>query len=188
MLRVSEAQYSLLMDRAGKKKLPAGAGKPRVKKEKWELPENILVGQVTDFMRSRGFTMTRQHVGTYVPYRVLMRIATCTRGDVWNEIESAKRNIVRVGREGDADWRFERHQVGPLHQLGYIEFKAPGRKPEPHQLEWLRRRRAMGTPAEYFDSFAVGKKPFLPWYRRTFEPDLPLSPEEKRAAAEEKGW
>ena len=150
---------------------------PRVKRKKEDLPENIVTAQIKDYLEARGYTVTRQHVGTYTPYRILLQLTEALKrgADMAVELEKARHNIIRIGKEGDADWRAEKRVNGVLHQLLYLEMKAPGKKPDPHQLLWLEQRRATGTPADWFDSFDVGKRPFLRWYRAQFEPSLPLS-------------
>lgn len=65
-----------------------------------------------------------------------------------------------VGRRGACDWRFKR---GAQHQLHYmeIEAKAPGRKPDRHQVEYMAAMKHVGVVAVWFDSLVA----LQDWYR-----------------------
>ncbi len=163
MLHVSTDQLRMFEENLGIRKPRQPSGKPRQKRRKEELPENILEEQIRSLLAVRGWIVTRNQVGLYLPYRVAMQ----------KPEEIARAHPVRIGETGTADWRAERAIPGEQHvaQLFYYECKAPGRKPKPDQLRWLERRRAAGIPAEWFDAFdgdfGDGHE-FLPWYRRTW--------------------
>jgi hypothetical protein len=147
---MSAAQFALFKQ-AGK---PRAKGAPRVQRRRDAMPENQLEGQICGFLRARNWQVSRQHVGTFVPYRVLMAFA-----EKRMTLEQAKRNIIRVGEKGAADW----HALRVPHSF-FFEVKAPSKVPTPEQLTWLERKRWFGTPAEWFSSFEA----FQEWYRRMF--------------------
>jgi hypothetical protein len=159
MIRFSESQARLFTT------AKRGPAAPRVRRKKEELPENIVVSQISGFLRAHGWTVTRQQSGLF----------TRRMGE--------QEGMVRIGEKGTSDWRSERRVSGLLHWLFYWEAKAPGRKPNPLQLAWIERRMATGTPADWFDGFDSGRKPFLPWYRRMYEPDLALTAKEQEEAS-----
>lgn len=65
-----------------------------------------------------------------------------------------------VGRPGACDWRFKRSADYSLHYME-IECKAPGKKPEKRQLEYMAAMNASGVVAAWFDSLSK----FEGWYR-----------------------
>jgi hypothetical protein len=146
-VRMTAEQFALFH----KTEAPSGPRKAQVRRRKEDLPENQLEQQILDFLRVRGFRNIRQQVGTYTPYRVLMAIS---EGKM--SVEQAKRNIIRIGTPGMADWLairpVEKHgKFGGTFvafEIFYWEAKAPGKKPKPDQVEWLSSQRATGTPAE----------------------------------------
>lgn len=153
---MSAAQFALFQQPGAARK----PGQPRLKRRPEDLPENQLTRQVCDFLRAKGWTVTRQQSGLFCrPFDPASRI--------------------RIGEPGCSDWRAERPVIptgarrGSLaqyHQLFYFELKAPGKKPRPDQLAWLRAREATGTLARWFDAFNGGRSSdFVAWYRATFE-------------------
>jgi len=169
-VRVSEEQARLLFgDRITSPAPTKGTPKPaRVKKLKSELPENILEAQIKGLLEARGWTCTRNQVGTYTPYRVLMALEEKTM-----TIEQAKRNIVRIGEKGTPDWRAERVVKVPgivgAMQVFLWEAKAPGKKPSPEQRAVIERYRLLGWEVEWFDNFnSGGPLSFVGWYRARF--------------------
>ena len=188
MIRMTEAQASLFatnVKRGGRQAGPRKESAPRVKRPAAELPENIVKQQILDFMKAHGWIEKRMHVGTYTPYRMLLMLeeALARGANMKAEIEKAKHQIIRIGKEGDADWRFEKPIPGDprkAHLCCYVEMKGPGKRPKPEQVEWLARRNATGTPATWADGYDTGRSPFLSWYRKTFEPDMPLTNAERR--------
>jgi hypothetical protein len=166
-VRVTEAQAALLFA----DQLPPrhkGAPKPRVKKPKDQLPENMLEAQIRGLLAVKGWTCTRNHVGTYAPYRVLMSLKEKTM-----TFEQAMRNILRIGEKGQADWRAERivriQGLSAGAQIFFWEAKAPHAKPSPDQKTWIAKQRALGWEVEWFDDFDFGgPHSFIDWYRARF--------------------
>lgn len=135
--------------------VPAAA--TRVKKRKQDLPENQVEGQVTQFLRSRGWFVERQHVGTFVAYRVLvaLRKAECDA-----DREKALRGAipVRIGEKGKPDWVATRRCSGSggglmPHLAFEFEIKAPGKRLSPEQAEYIRKAIALKRNAYWWDSF-----------------------------------
>jgi hypothetical protein len=78
------------------------------------------------------------------------------------------RNVVRIGEEGAADWWSARPVIpvggraldGPHPWAGFFwEAKAPGKRPNPAQLEWLDGRRHVGIEAWWFNQFQAADRP-----------------------------
>jgi hypothetical protein len=164
IIRASKAQLSLLQANLARAARIAGApDEPRIRRPKAGLPENVLERQITDFLSLRGFTSTRQHVGVFVPYRVLKQLQT---GQLTSE--QAARNIVRVGEEGASDWWSARPIIPPggraldgphPWQAFFWEAKAPNKRPTEAQLAWMDRRRQVGIEATWFSQFAAHDRP-----------------------------
>lgn len=130
--------------------------KPREKKSKVTLPENQVEQQITDFLRAKGWTVTRRHVGVFVPYHVI-KSGRAPQGC-----------MVRIGETGEADWECIRpdpltDSAGAVNHF-HLECKGPGKEPKPEQLDWMRKRKAQGFIAVWFD----GLDTFASWYRATF--------------------
>jgi len=151
VIRVSPGQLSLL-----EANLRSGGAAPARGRRREDLPENMLERQICDFLAWRGFATTRQHVGTFVPYRVLKQAARVTR------------DVVRIGEPGAADWWSARPIIppggraadGPWPWAGFFwEAKAPGKRPSPAQLAWLARRRQVGFEATWFNQFQAADRP-----------------------------
>jgi hypothetical protein len=158
VLRVSESQLVLL-----EANLARGGEPARGPRRREDLPENVLEAQIRDFLAWRGFISVRQHVGTFVPYRVLRQLQAGKLAP-----EQAGRNVVRVGEEGAADWLSARPVIEPggrardgphLWQGFFWEAKAPGKRPSPAQLEWIDKRRRCGFEAAWFNQFAARDRP-----------------------------
>lgn len=181
MIRVTREQAATLFDNlesASDRPAPRKTGKPRVKRRKQDLPENQIESQIRGFLASRNWTVTRNHVGSFIPTGVVMRLLESGQ-PLTKEI--LFRSIVRVGEKGDPDWRAERVVTVPGHvvgmekvpylmgtvQLMLIECKAPGRKPSPEQRKRIEDLQALGWVAEYFDDFDEfpGPHSFCSWYR-----------------------
>jgi len=58
--------------------------------------------------------------------------------------------VVAIGRPGQPDWRFKRRR-----QYMEIEFKAPGKKPNKQQEEYLATMRALGVLCTWVDSLTA---------------------------------
>lgn len=160
-VRMSQSDFDFLQRR----KVGASAGtaptQPRTRKPKSQLPENIVEKQILDFLLVKGWTVLRQHVGTYVPYRIAVQNLPINGWD-----------IVRINERGCPDYCAERLIPGRtgLVERFWLEVKGPKGKPSPHQKEWLYRRKALGWLAEWFDDFNdfPGPHSFLGWYRGYF--------------------
>ena len=177
MIHMSEAQASLFQQNVRRSFGKRPAGTPRVKKRKEDLPENIVTSQIKGFLETKGFLVIRQQSGLFKQRWGAQKPA----GDA-----PEPDGMVRIGEKGVSDWRAEKPLCDELHRhlLFYLEMKAPGKTPKPEQMLWLERRRATGTPADWFDGFDTGRKPFIPWFRKMFENDLPLTNVERA----EKEW
>jgi len=145
MIRVTERQFKLFKQTAGELAEPKPIKKPRNM-----LAENILEGQICDFLAYRGWTCQRQHVGTF----------TAPSG-YW----------IKIGEKGQCDWRAERPVSGQMGLIEQFEFEVKGsRRPEPDQLDYIEKRRLLGFLATWFDAYDTdGPNSFAAWYRRTWE-------------------
>lgn len=146
---ISEADLALLQGNL------AGKGKARA-----SLRENDVEAQICDFLRLRRWIVKRQHVGKHVPLGLLLRLLGA--GGVTKQ--AIYRNVVDLGEKHAADWRAERAATDGLMQVIYIEVKAPGRKPDADQLDWLNRARLSGARAGWWDSIDS----FEAWYVTEF--------------------
>jgi hypothetical protein len=131
--------------------VPGAPKAPREKKRREDLPENQVTKQCNDWLAVKGWTLTRQHSGLF---------------------SRAGGRPFPLGEKGLTDWRMERpvHPGGlrvnaakfaPFFQIGYLEYKAPGKTPSDDQLNFMEKKRATGTPAMWFDSLKALKK----WYK-----------------------
>jgi hypothetical protein len=161
---MSPAQLSLLeRNLARAADTVATTDKPRARRPRAWLPENLIEKQIVDFLAWRGFISVRQHVGTFVPLPVARQLQAGRM-----TLEQALRNVVRIGEEGAADWWSARPIIppgaraldGPWPWQGfYWEAKAPNKRPSAAQLEWLNRRRQVGLAAGWFDQFSAQDRP-----------------------------
>jgi len=99
------------------------------------LTEAQLTRQVKDFLAYHGYVMIRNHVGTFVPYRIALEciervLRGATRQAVLRHLQS---NVISEAEEGTADWL----AVHPEKRAIWIELKRPGEKPRPNQVCWL---------------------------------------------------
>jgi hypothetical protein len=171
MMRIAESQARLLF---GKK--PAGTRPARVQKRKEDLPENLVEAQVLDFLRLRNWTVTRNHVGTFVPYYLFV-----TKDKGAGRPQGTR--VIKMGEGGMCDWHAVRPVLKPrtvddiaadrpirdsMVQMFDLEIKAPGETPKPHQFDWMRKRNAVGFTAVWFDGLDAGNSPLIPWYKRHF--------------------
>jgi hypothetical protein len=127
------------------------------------MPENILERQIVDFLAWRNFISIRQHIGTFLPLRVVKQLQ---QGQI--SFEQSLRNIVRIGEEGTSDWWSARPiippggraQDGPWPWAAFFwEAKAPGKRPSDAQLAWLDKRRQVGLEAAWFNQFSFKDRP-----------------------------
>jgi len=172
VLRMSQAQFGLFQEQQRK---GGGAGpkegqprQPRQRRRKDDLPENILEGQIKGFLESRGWILTRNHVGTFLPAGVVMRLIES--GTALTK-EALFRCMVRIGQKGFPDWTATRPVPGQQYRRDCFEFeaKAPGKRPSPEQRLCLEKRAAVGLACVWFDDFdGDWDTSFLPWYRERF--------------------
>jgi hypothetical protein len=158
MVRASKAQLTLLeanLSRGGDEASPI----LRATRRREDLPENQLERQIRDFLNWRGFISVRQHVGLFIPFRVVKQLQ---QGQI--SFEQAMRNIVKLGEEGASDWWSARPIIpagsraldGPHRWEAFFwEAKSPGKRPTDAQLEWLSRRRQVGLEATWFNQFQL---------------------------------
>jgi hypothetical protein len=163
-IHLSESQFALFQ-KAGVApgQAPDAPKTPRARRKKEDLPENQVEKQILDFLAIKNWTVIRQHVGTFVPYRVAVQNLPINGWD-----------IVRINERGTPDYCAERAVPGALGRCErfWFEVKGSGGKPSPHQKEWLRKRALMGWLAGWFDCFddvEFGEEyVFLPFYKRHF--------------------
>lgn len=104
-----------------------------------ERSERDVTANIVNFLRAEGWAMRRKNVGLFY--------TKDGRGQ-------------RIGTPGEPDWEAIR---GGQHFD--VEMKAPGRKPEPAQLEYIARFNAIGNVATWADSFEMFEK----WYRENVD-------------------
>lgn len=119
----------------------SAAGTFRLTVPKLKLTENDVERQINDYLRLRGWRLTRLHCGK-----------ARFPGGQWVELHAA----------GTADWLATR---GRPQAAMYWEAKAPGEQPSAAQLAFLEQARREGYAAGWFDSLPA----FLAWYRQMFE-------------------
>jgi hypothetical protein len=163
VIRISKAQLTLLESNLA---VACGDQAPAVitvRRRREDMPENVLERQITDFLAWHGFFSIRQHVGTFLPFRVVKQLQA---GQI--SFDQSLRNVVRIGEESAADWWSARPIIPPggraldgPHPWAafYWECKAPGKRPTAAQLEWMSRRRQVGLEAAWFNQFAAGDRP-----------------------------
>jgi hypothetical protein len=158
MVRASKAQLELLEANLGSNQTSA----MRASRHR-DLPENLLESQIKDFLAWRGFISIRQHVGTFLPFRVVKQLQA---GQI--TFEQALRNVVSIGEQGAADWWSARPMVAPGGRpldgphpwdAFWWEAKALGKKPTDAQLGWIDKRRQWGFEAAWFDQFSFRDRP-----------------------------
>lgn len=155
MIRMTERQFEMF-------RKPGAKRSARTPKPRESLPENIVKNQVLDFLSCRNWQVTRNHVGTFVPYRCFAALLNAGK---------QSREVISIGRKGDLDWVAMRpvpagylraQKICVLQQMFYFETKAPGRKPSPEQQRMIERHHAAGHNATWFDSLEM----FVEWYTR----------------------
>lgn len=151
----------------GEKSRVSNSGTPRQKKPRAALPENQLESQVVSFLQARRWFVEKVHVGVFVPWYSLE--AFWKRGQAIAKGMLAGGTVTRLGKKGDPDYRAWRGRQSGGVDLFLIECKAPGKKPEPDQIDRMRELRLTGAIVEWFDDFDFGgPHSFLDFYRRTF--------------------
>lgn len=96
------------------------------------------------WLRARGWICRRQHVGGYQPL--------------------SGGPIVRMGEEGECDWRCMRVIKAGNVEYFELEMKATGREPKPHQREYIAKRIHQGFNATWTDSLDK----FKLWYMERY--------------------
>lgn len=175
MITMSESQFDLFQrGMATRKGATANYGRrtdgsvpaPRVarrfdKKAHDSKPENIVDKQIKDFLAATGWIVTRNHVGTFVPYRVAKTVPLVING--WD--------VISINERGMPDRKAERvipGRPGFVERFQY-EVKASGNRPSRAQREWLWKHTRLGELAEWFDAykdegFDDKRHSFLTWY------------------------
>jgi hypothetical protein len=163
VIRASKAQLTLLEANLAHSSGDQAPAVMRTSRRREGLPENQLERQICDFLAWRGYITIRQHVGTFLPFRVVKQLQ---QGQI--TFDQALRNVVSIGEQGTADWWSARPIIppggraldGPWPWSAFFwEAKAPRKKPSDAQLEWLAKRRQCGLEAAWFNQFAVQDRP-----------------------------
>lgn len=68
------------------------------------------------------------------------------------ELGGEVRKVRWIGRRGAPDRLVMLPDLNPSHRTVWVELKAPGQKPKPHQAREIERMRAMGQRVEVIDS------------------------------------
>ncbi len=135
------------------------------------LSEAQVTQQICDFMAWEKWRAHRLHPGKFVPYakaklaveKALVwsptREAELLRR-IWMELNRLLRPV-ELEEAGEPDWLFVSSHYGSL----YVEMKAEGEKPKPHQRERLAELNGLGLPATWTD----GLDRFKPWYLKTYK-------------------
>jgi hypothetical protein len=97
--------------------------------------EAEVVAECVAWLRERGWIARRNHVGAFQPV--------------------SGGSIVRMGETGECDWRFIKAKHGECVLYMEVEFKRPGKKPRPEQLEYLAKRKHQGFRATWADSLEM---------------------------------
>ena len=105
------------------------------------MTEKEVTAACIGWLRERKWICRRQHVGAFQP----------VSGGA----------IVRMGEEGECDWRCFRAKGSGYIEYFELEFKATGEKPRPKQREYMAKRAHQGFEATWADSLESLKD----WYR-----------------------
>lgn len=68
---------------------------------------------------------------------------------------------IRMGENGECDWRCMRAKVAEYVEYFELEMKRPGEKPEDEQLEYMAKRTYQGFNATWADSIEMLQR----WYK-----------------------
>ena len=102
--------------------------------------ETAVTAECIAWLRERGWIARRQHVGTFQPI--------------------SGGAPVRMGENGECDWRCMRALPGHCTEMFELEMKASGKKPRKEQYEYLAKRRHQGFNATWVDSLEMLQR----WY------------------------
>lgn len=103
--------------------------------------EREVVHDCISWLRREGWICRRQHVGTFQP----------VSGGA----------VVRMGEEGECDWRCMRKRGPDCVEYFELEMKASGKRPRVKQVEYMAKRRHQGLHATWADSLEMLRK----WYQ-----------------------
>ncbi len=133
--------------------LPSGPAKSKAQRD--AQPENQVEALISGFLRLRRWIVTRQQVGTFVPYWVAAKLQE-------GEHVNIGANVVRVGAKDDPDWLCRRPVIGSpgTVELFYLEVKGPKKEPSDGQITKIRELKALGFQAVWFDNLDAFKR----WY------------------------
>lgn len=110
-------------------------------KAREERTENDVEWNIVTWMQSMGWVAERANVGL---------------------LYTKKGTPQRIGKPGQCDWRFKRDAGFRIHYME-IEIKAPGRRPDRHQMEYMASMRHLGIIVAWFDSLSGLQE----WYRNS---------------------
>jgi hypothetical protein len=79
--------------------------------------------------------------------------------------------VVKIGEKHSCDWFCYRSvpKRAEAPEFFQWEAKAPGKRPDADQLEYIRRQQAIGFLCEWFDGYDSGAKDFKWWYQAHFK-------------------
>jgi hypothetical protein len=137
--------YTTESSRKSSRETPARLPRPTRRRE--NLPENQVEEQIVGYLKALGWRVYRMSAGAR---------------------QNAHGGWVSFGERGVADyaaWRPKWAGKGVDRcELLFVEVKAPGQKPKPHQLNWLAGARVSGAEATWVDSLDG----FCRWYKGHF--------------------
>lgn len=104
-----------------------------------KITENDVEADILRFLVREGWIVRRQHSGIF---------------------RTQTGRSIRLGEPGMCDWSAMRPTGAKLIQYLEVEAKAPGKKPDPKQREYMAKRRQQGISCCYADSGLA----FETWY------------------------
>lgn len=119
-----------------------------VNSKKRKPTENTIEREVLEFMQSRSWRASRNHVGLFHPYK---------RPDM----------VVRIGDVGFPDWTFTRALHKERHgvlELIHWEAKKPGERPEPEQFQKHASLNYIGELTFWADSLAMFERIYSQYF------------------------
>lgn len=139
---------------------------------KLRLSEADVTRQVCDFLALEGWRGVRMNVGARVQRRTQdVCLGMDEQGDAIVKTVEVSRSRVSFGEPGMPDWLFIKYWCdGQMinceenADLIWLEIKAPGKEPKPHQLAWHKAERARGALVKVVDDFET----FRDWYQAIF--------------------
>ncbi len=155
-LRLTPDQAALFL---GKPKFGSKPERAPRKKRKEDLPENQVEKQIRDFLLAHGWQVERQHVGTFVPFRVFAALRDA-KSPADRERAMKYSNVVRIGEKGKPDWSATLRLDRGLYLHMEFEVKAPGKQLRTEQWEYIRRAQALKRNAFCWDSFNVFREDY----------------------------